>query len=213
MITLAKRSHKILARLRMQFTGNKSGIAAIEFALIFPMMMLLFFGTVEIGDTLYANRKVSNAANVFADLASQEQYLTHTELSGMYTAVTEIIEPYGIDDAEMWIAGITIDANKKPIIDWSIDHEMNEKFTRGTIFKAIPNKDLRLKGNAQIIHPGQSIIVTYIEYDFKSSLANVMVDGITFKRHAARWPRRALAGASGIIYCDKQKKCSDDDDD
>lgn len=193
-----------------KFRKSENGIAALEFALIVPIMIMIFLAIVELSDTLVADRKVNVAANMLSDLVSQEQYLTYDELDGIFYSVAEVMRPYGIDNAKMWVASIKIDANDKPIIQWSIDRDLNEKFVRGTVFNAISNKKLKLRGSTSIITQDQTVIVAYIEYDFIPSLSNALINKMTFQRHAARWPRRALSTLDGIIYCDKQNKCSDE---
>ena len=42
--------------------GDSRGVAATEFALILPMMLVMFFGTVEVSSGVAANRKITLVA-------------------------------------------------------------------------------------------------------------------------------------------------------
>ncbi len=192
--------------LSRKFGRETKGSVALEFVLVVPVMITLFFAILEFSDALSANRKVGYAATMLTDLVSQEQFLTRDDISGIYTAVEQVLEPYGIENPTMWVASISLDERERPIVDWSISDDLNEPFSRGSRFRAIRNRDLRFRGQGRVIEPDSSVIVAYIEYAFKSNLADVMIEDMTFTNHAVRWPRRTRH----IVYCDSQGICSDD---
>ena len=57
----ARRSARDLAR-------DRSAIAATEFAVIVPIMLVMFFGTVEFSSAVAVDRKVTLVARTLADL-------------------------------------------------------------------------------------------------------------------------------------------------
>lgn len=59
---------KIGTRLRR----NEDGVAAIEFALILPVMLLMYFGSAELTKGMLVNRKVTIAARSISDLLAQQ---------------------------------------------------------------------------------------------------------------------------------------------
>ena len=60
------------ARLAVTALANDGrGVAAIEFAMIVPIMLVLFFGTVEFSSGVAVDRKVTLMARTFSDLVSQ----------------------------------------------------------------------------------------------------------------------------------------------
>lgn len=55
------------------FIGETRGVAAIEFVLIVPFMLLIYFGLFDITALVSVNRKVTYAASVVADLVAQNK--------------------------------------------------------------------------------------------------------------------------------------------
>jgi Flp pilus assembly protein TadG len=51
----------------------QSGVAAIEFAFILPVMLLLYFGMMDLTSLVVNNRKVTTVASAVADLTSQSR--------------------------------------------------------------------------------------------------------------------------------------------
>ena len=82
---------------------NQSGMAAVEFALILPVLVLMFFGAVELSNLLLADNKLRAAAAGAADLVTQDSdgTITQTELVQVTTAVTEIMRPMVVDASRL----------------------------------------------------------------------------------------------------------------
>lgn len=89
--------------LRSSLFRNQSGVAAVEFALILPVMVLMFFGAVEVSNLLLADNKLRAAAAGAADLVTQDSdgTITQAELVQVTAAVTEIMRPMTVTPARL----------------------------------------------------------------------------------------------------------------
>ena len=81
-------------RLAGGFWKDRSGIAATEFAVIVPIMLVMFFGTVEFSSGMAVDRKVSLVARAIANLTSEGTQATSSDLSNFYLAGNKIMSPY-----------------------------------------------------------------------------------------------------------------------
>jgi Flp pilus assembly protein TadG len=77
-----------------ELASDCSGIAATEFAFIVPLMLVMFFGTVEFSSGVASDRKVSLMARTLADLTSQNTSVTLTQLQNFFNASNAIMWPY-----------------------------------------------------------------------------------------------------------------------
>ena len=57
---------------------DRRGLAAIEFAMIVPIMLVMFFGTVELSSGVAVDRKVTLVARTLSDLTSQSSSVADT---------------------------------------------------------------------------------------------------------------------------------------
>ena len=73
---------------------KNDGAAAVEFALLLPVMITLFFGVVETTMALLCRADVSVMASTAGDLISQEKAATNTDLANIYSAAGTILYPY-----------------------------------------------------------------------------------------------------------------------
>jgi Flp pilus assembly protein TadG len=84
-----------LDRKRRQLARESSGMAAIEMAFIFPFMLIVYFGLVDITNLLSAERRVTIATSTIADLVTQAPgTVSKADLNGFYNAVGPIMDPF-----------------------------------------------------------------------------------------------------------------------
>jgi len=70
---------------------NTDGIAAIEFALLAPVIFGIYFGVTVISLAIAADRDLSHATNVIADLATQETELSKTGIENIMSAGVAVL--------------------------------------------------------------------------------------------------------------------------
>ncbi len=70
---------------------DNKGVAAIEFAFVAPIMIAFYFGMTEVAMAIMADRNVSHATAVTADLATQLPILNSVELADIMTATVAVL--------------------------------------------------------------------------------------------------------------------------
>src|SRR6202171_1568626 len=129
-----KRMSKMWFRARLSAINlikDCSGIAATEFAFIVPIMLVIFFGTVEISSGVAVDRKVTLVARTLSDLLSQagpppppapvSSYAPadDTYLQNVFTAGIAILTPYCAVPATLQLTEIYVDSNQVAKVQWS----------------------------------------------------------------------------------------------
>src|SRR5487761_1233206 len=79
--------------------ADKRGVAAVEFALILPLMLFIYLGASEVTQGLMASRKATLVARTLADLVSQQQSgvnLADTDLQEVFGAAATIMSPFAV---------------------------------------------------------------------------------------------------------------------
>jgi Flp pilus assembly protein TadG len=94
-------------------------VAAVEFAIVLPFMLLLWVGGVELGDALSISVKVSETAHTVADLVSRNECVTASSLSTILGASATTIAPYAAGNAAITVSEVSTDANGKATVTWS----------------------------------------------------------------------------------------------
>src|ERR1700689_847024 len=115
MIALARNMSQNPAR----FGKARSGLAAVEFAMLLPMMMTLYLGCVEITTAVATQRKVTLTARALADLPSQFTAVTNADMTNILNAAADIIAPYAAGQLKSVGSELAIDPKGNATVVWS----------------------------------------------------------------------------------------------
>lgn len=106
----------VLAR----FLRNDDGLAAVEFAVILPVMLLLSMGAIELTDALAARRKVTLASSALSDLIAQQREVDGAYADNAFTAVSMIMEPFSSEGLGSVVSSIVVDKDGNAKVAWSL---------------------------------------------------------------------------------------------
>jgi Flp pilus assembly protein TadG len=128
---------------------DRRGVAALEFALIAPLLLSMYFVTMEVGQGIETNKKVGRSASMIADLVTQQQSTTKADLDAILKIGTAILQPYGRSKPTIIITAIRVTDETTPKIEvvWSrkmVDGAFQADKPAGTI-TTLPPK-LNVKG-------------------------------------------------------------------
>ncbi len=98
---------------------DRRAVAAVEFALCLPFLVLLYIGGYQLNDAISAYRKVTTTTRTLADLTSQVTSVSDADLDTILAASTQIMAPYKAADAKLIVSQIKIDDKGNATIDWS----------------------------------------------------------------------------------------------
>jgi Flp pilus assembly protein TadG len=109
-----------MRRRALELPGNNSGVAAVEFAMIIPIMAALLIGTNEFSAGVAVDRKVTIMARTLSDLTSQNISVTDAQLTNFFSASKAVMTPYASTPVEGTITELYIDPSTlKARVQWS----------------------------------------------------------------------------------------------
>jgi Flp pilus assembly protein TadG len=166
---MAKRS--ILSRLnpRLKWRGirglryNEQGISAVEFALIAPLLIILYLGAIEVSLLMEVDRRVTQTSASLGDLTARLSTVTDSDMAEMFAAAKVLMEPYDASTAQMRITSIVDNGNGIPKVAWSDAYNMSA-YTKGTTI-TMP---------AGIMPDSGSIIMAEVSYEYVSDFGYVV---------------------------------------
>jgi Flp pilus assembly protein TadG len=170
----------MLARLRRFARANK-GLAALEFAILAPVMVLLLFGSVELVDMLSVNSRVQNVASALSDVVSRETEVDDAELAGIWSAADVLIFPDDPSTMRARITSISIVSSTTARVVWSEG--------RGGMAPLAANDTVTLPSSSMMI-PGTSVIHAEVEYPYSSPLGLLTAGEVTMTHDAYRRSRQ-----------------------
>jgi len=80
-------------RLLSRLLREERGVAAVEFALVAPMLITLVLGGYQLSQLLYANQRVEKMAFTVTDAISRDQMITAGMAASLFSATGELMKP------------------------------------------------------------------------------------------------------------------------
>src|SRR5947209_13882830 len=109
-----------IRRTAFRFSGDCRGMAAVEFVMIVPLMLTMFFGVIEFSSGVAVDRKVTLVARTLSDLTSQSTSVTDTDLTNFTTTGRAIMTPYAAAPLNSTVSELYIDPNTMTAkVKWS----------------------------------------------------------------------------------------------
>lgn len=155
-----------LGRLVGRFAVERRGVSAVEFALILPLMLIIYAGCGEVTTALIVDRKVSRAASTISDLVAQQSSISSAMMNNIFDATTAIIEPYDASVAKVVLVVVDITSSGQKVAWSKARHD-----TPATVNVAPP---AGLAVPDTIATVGDEVVVGRVTYAFTSPFANVM---------------------------------------
>jgi Flp pilus assembly protein TadG len=107
-------------RCAVRLSKDCRGVAATEFVMIVPLMLVMFFGVVEFSSGVAVDRKVTLVARTLSDLTSQSVSVTDTDLKNFFAASSAILSPYPATPTQSTITELYVDPTTlKAKVQWS----------------------------------------------------------------------------------------------
>ncbi|MBL8782632.1 MAG: pilus assembly protein [Alphaproteobacteria bacterium] len=169
-----------MMRFINRFRRSDRGLAAIEFALIIPVMLFTFFGIAEIANYILAARKVANVASSAADLTAQDTVIDDAEMADIMGALDVVLRPFDPQEAQIRISSVVADDNGETTVAWS-DARNTGAYAEGTPID-VPD---------DIVPNNQGIIMTEVSFTYRTLFGMYLNDGMTVSDTFYLKPRRS----------------------
>jgi Flp pilus assembly protein TadG len=172
---------------------DRNGLAATEFAVIVPIILVMFFGTVEFSSAVAVDRKVTLAARTLSDLTSQALLSVNDNyLQNVFTASIAIVTPYPATPVKAQISEIYVDSSRVARVTWSKAATITTAATQATLANSSRNA-----GDTITIPTALQVAQTYlifseVSYLYTPTIGYVMAQaGVTLSDAAYTRPRQS----------------------
>ncbi len=171
-----------LSRLAKSYSENSSGLAAVEFGLIAPILLIMLIGIFEISQGLSVSRKVTSAGSTIGDLTSQALEMSDEDIEDTFGSAMAIMFPNSAGPLKMRLTSVEIDPVGDATVAWS------DSSNWSSLPEGAP---VTLPGGMNV--PNTSVIMSEIEYDYTSLFGEFLPGTTTFNDRFFFIPRRTVA--------------------
>jgi Flp pilus assembly protein TadG len=138
---------------------DRRGASALEFAMITPILILLYVGIVEIGNLLTLHRRAASVASTAADLTAQVKSVATVDLEDILKASGTLLTPYSTTPLKVVLSSVVADQNNVGKVEWSCANKGAGRGAGSTF--ALP---------VGLTVADSSVIVAEVTYSYKPTL-------------------------------------------
>jgi Flp pilus assembly protein TadG len=183
-----------LPRLRKALKDER-GVSAVEFALIAPVLILLYCGLAELGSAIMASRQASHATSTVGDITAQLQQTNAATMYNYLLAADDVMNPFPATNSVFptRVTSLSVRAGGVVQVDWSctpVAQSTLPALAKNATVTTVPANLL----DTTVV--GDSIIESDSAYKFAPPSTWVLKTGLTFNNTFYFKPRQS----SSITY-------------
>ncbi len=166
--------------LAQRFPLHERGMAAVEFSLILPIMVLLWIGGVEVTEGLSVDRRLNNLCSSVGDLVSRTKTINNAQIDQIFDIAPGAIYPYSTTSLQMRVTAVKIDGSQNATVTWS-------RSKGGTAYSKTQNLNAVVPVALRVAN--SQIIMSEVNYTYTPAVGYVITGGVALSDRLYFVPR------------------------
>lgn len=185
-----------------RFVSDIRGVAAVEFAYIAPILLVMLMATFELSRAVSIDRRLNSVSAMASELVAREEQVDDADLKNIFRSLNHVLKPYDDDSLVVRLTQIRTDTTGATKVEWST--EINSTLVQDSNGDPLPkpytqcspfNVDAELKQN------GSRVVVAEVGYNYQPVFGNFIyrdfsLEGLKQKRNdvsglAGSWSSKA----------------------
>jgi len=144
-----------LAKAVRRLARGREASAAVEFALILPVMLTMYLGSMELGQAFSVDQRITIIAGTVGDLVARaDGSISSTTLNSYFQAAQAIVGPFSTAGLKQVVTVVKVDNAGLTTVEWSKGYNGGSAMTVGAAYPgphAIPPEMLTISHNSVIV--------------------------------------------------------------
>ena len=174
--------------------ADERGIAAVEFSLILPILVVLWIGGVEVTGALSVDRRLNSLTSSIGDLVARDKKLTFSEVDQIFDIAPGAMFPYSGTGLSMRVTAVKIDEAKNAKVAWSRAEGTETPYAADYGVNSLIAENLRV--------PNTQIIMSEVYYTYRPAVGYVITGDLKLEDRMFFVPRLVAA----VELCDDAGK-------
>lgn len=145
------RLHRDISRLIQRFVAGERAAAAVEFALILPVLLTLYLGSVELSSAISVDKRVATVSGSLGDLVARaDGTIVAGTIDDYFRAASATMAPYPSTGVKQVVSSVFVDPDGNVTVSWSRGYNGATPHTAGNNY-TLPGDLINLSLNSHVI--------------------------------------------------------------
>lgn len=192
---------RVVARVRAlvsRFATSSSGVAIVEFALVVPLLLVLYLGSIEASSLYTVDRRITVISGTMGDLVSRwdpdRGDLPQATIDDYFTAAEVIMTPYDPTGLGQVVSLVSVDEDGVALVVWSEKAGPATARAAGSAFPLAATTALN-----QLSRDTGCLVASETTYSYTPALGVVFQDAVSLAHTSYFLPRYASASCSIVV--------------
>lgn len=187
-MTRVKRKDNMAGRLNpLRLLRDDRGVAAVEFGLIAPLLLIMLAGVVEVTRAVSIDRRIGQVTAMVGDLVAREENMTAADLNAIYGIVGHVMGVWGTDTLRLEVIPVMAAMSNRNIRRVYAQTTNRPTYGAGATQRAHCQNYTSL--SADLLAAGDSVIVVESRYLYKPLVFDMFMGETQWTDRAVLKPR------------------------
>jgi Flp pilus assembly protein TadG len=198
----------VIKTQRRSFVRDRSGVAAVEFGLIAPVLLVMLVGVIEVTRAVSIDRRFGQVTAMVADLLAREPVVDDDMVEGIYGIVEHVMGVWGTSTLKLHIVPVRASSTNANDVYVYAGTDNRPSFGSNAVSpRAVCSRVTGLTPN--LLETEGTAIIVEGEYGYAPLLAQGYLTAQTWKDRAVLAPRSGCTSfeSSAALPVGEQPDC------
>jgi len=151
-----------------RYFADKRGVAAVEFAYIAPILLVMLMATFELSRAVSIDRRLNSVSAMASELVAREETIDSEDLKNIYRSLNHVMKPYDDDSLVVRLLQIRTGNAGTTKVEWS--SEINATAVQSTGSDPLPAPYTQCQNfsiDAELKQNGSRVVVAEVGYNYQ----------------------------------------------
>ncbi len=176
-----------------RFVESRRAVAAIEFAIIMPVLVLMFLASFDAGNAISIFMKVRAATYTLGAITNQYTTMQLTDITAVTSATSAVLAPYSGTPTVVVVTQIKATSSTKATVSWSYSPTSGQALAQGASVNNLPSN--LAKNSCNNTYPCY-LIYAQVSYTFTPTFGSFITNSLNLSDSLYFTPRSSAC----ILY-------------